>query len=107
MDAPPPVVANSAPQVHGDLVCVGPRGKAHAYALRLVDPDGDRLSWRAEMVHAGGALRTTGSEGLASPADVEVVYEPPARRADENVIVLTVTDARGAATVVHLVARSG
>jgi hypothetical protein len=101
---PPP---NSAPEVTGDFLCVGPAGRRHVYPLRVVDPDGDRVSWRAEAVEARGELYPRGDVGLATPADLEIVYEPPADRAEENVIVLTVTDARGAATVVHLVARSG
>jgi hypothetical protein len=72
-----------------------------------VDPDGDRVSWRAEAVKPRGQLYPRADVGLATPADLELVYEPQAGRAEENVIVLTVTDARGAVTVVHLVARSG
>ena len=107
VEAPSPVTANSAPQVTGDFVCIGPAGRRHVYPLRVVDPDGDRVSWRAEAVEARGELYPRSDAGLATPADLEIVYEPPAGRAEENVIVLTVTDARGAATVVRLVARSG
>lgn len=105
--APPPVAVNSAPQVTGDFVCIGPAGRRHVYPLRLVDPDGDRLSWQAEVVHQQGELDRLGEAGLTSPADIEVVYAPPAGRPEENVIVLTVTDERGASTVVRLTARSG
>lgn len=99
--------SRGVPLPTGDFVCIGPAGRRHVYPLRVVDPDGDRVSWRAEAVEARGELYPRGEAGLFTPADLEIVYEPPAGRAEENVIVLTVTDARGAATVVHLVARSG
>ena len=105
--APAPPAANRAPEVIGDLVCRGPAGGAHVYPLRLVDPDGDRLSFRAVAVEPRGEVYPRASDLLASPADVEVTYQPPTGRRDENVIELTVTDARGATTVVRLVARSG
>jgi hypothetical protein len=107
VEAPAPVVVNSPPQVSGDFLCIGPQGRRHVFPLHLVDPDGDRLTWRAEAADAHGDLYPRNDSGLASPADVEIVYEPPADRPEETTIVLTVTDARGAATVVHLIARSG
>jgi len=102
-----PVAANAAPEVSGDLLCIGPIGRRHVYPLRLADPEGGPLSFRAEAVEPHGELYPRAASGLASPADIEIVYEPPANRADENVIVLTVADSRGATTTVRLIARSG
>lgn len=107
VEAPPPLASNSAPTVTGDLLCVGPAGRRHVFPLRLEDTEGDRLSWRAEAVEPHGVLYPRADAGLRPPAEIEIVYEPPAGRAEENVILLTVTDERGAATVVRLVARSG
>ena len=107
VEAPAPAAANSAPEVTGDFLCVGPRGTRHVFPLRLADPEGDRLRWRAEAAGAAGELYPRHDAGLASPASVEIVYEPPGDRADEAVIVVTVADAAGAETVVRLTARSG
>ena len=107
VEPPAPVTVNSAPQVSGELLCVGPQGRRHVFPLRLVDPDGDRLTWRVEAADAQGDLYPRTDSGLASPADIEIVYEPPADRPEATTIVLTVTDERGAATVVSLIARSG
>jgi hypothetical protein len=98
---------NAAPEVSGDLVCVGPQGRRHVFPLTLVDPDGDRLEWRVEAEDGHGELYPRRDAGLASPSRVEIVYEPPADRPERTTIVLTVTDARGATTVVLLTARSG
>lgn len=107
VEAPAPLTVNSAPLVAGDFLCIGPQGRRHVFPLHLVDPEGDRLSWRAEAEDAHGELYPLNDSGIASPADIEIVYEPPADRPEETVIALTVTDARGAATVVYLTARSG
>jgi hypothetical protein len=103
----PTVAANAAPEVIGDELCVGPVGARHVYPLRLVDPDGDGLAVRAEAVEPRGEVHPRAISGLSSPAGIEIVYEPPPDRPDENVILLTVTDARGATTIRRLVARSG
>jgi hypothetical protein len=99
-------VFNAAPEVIGDDLCVGPRGRPHVYPLLVVDADGDRVTVRAETVEPRGQVHPRILSDLASPAEIEIVYEPPANRADENVIVVAVTDARGATTIRRLTARS-